>query len=292
MELRHLRYFLVVAEELHFGKAAERLLIAQPPLSRQIQDLEAELGVKLFSRINKRVTLTSAGEIFRQHVLRTMESVDIAIQATQQADRGEDGILRVGFLGSASFSFLPKSIRSFRKQFPRVEIALHEMRSSEQIDALVKGTLDVGIVRVSESKQTQIEFQVVLREPFVVALPTRHPLARRGKISISNLASEGFVHYPRDRGPGLFQQVNEICQQAGFKPTVVQHASNISTIVSFVAAGLGVAILPESISKMPWSGVIYRPLQGATIESVIAIAFRKDSNSVLHKHFIDCLASR
>ncbi len=159
MELRHLRYFLAVAEELHFGKAAERLLIAQPPLSRQIQDLEAELGVKLFTRIRKRIALTSAGETFRQHVMKTMESMDIAIQATQQADRGEDGVLQVGFPGSASYSFLPMSIRSFRRKYPGVEIVLHEMRSSEQIDALVKGTLDVGIVRVAESKQSGLRFR-------------------------------------------------------------------------------------------------------------------------------------
>ncbi len=131
-----------------------------------------------------------------------------------------------------------------------------------------------------------------MREPFVVALPTRHSLVRNRKTSVSELAGEGFILYPRDQRPGLFEQINEICKQAGFRPRVVQHASNISTIVSFVAAGLGIAIVPQSVSKIPWSGVVYRPLHGTSTESVIALAYRQGLMSVLQQRFIQCMANR
>jgi DNA-binding transcriptional LysR family regulator len=290
MELRHLRYFLTVAEELHFGRAAERLFICQPPLSQQIQQLERELGVRLFFRTNRRVQLTPAGTAFREHAQRILEQTSEAARAAQRADRGETGRLIVGFAGSAAYTGLPQSIQRFRRNYPDVELSLRELRTPQQVEALLGDRLDVGVVRSADLGHERLCQRVLLRESWVIALPKKHPLARRVKLPLASLANEDFVLYPQEVGPGMYNQVVSLCQRAGFTPRPAQQATQITTIISLVAAGLGVALAPASVQSMRWPGVVYRSLADAAPRIALTLAWRRDLQSPVVEAFVECIA--
>lgn len=281
MELRHLRYFLAVAEERHFGRAAARLRIAQPPLSRQIQALERELGCALFERTRRQVELTPAGEALVDHARRVFEAVDLAVHEAQRASRGESGRIVVAYPSTFAYSGLSELVRAFRLKFPQVEVVLRELSPQLQVDALRNGTIDVGFVR-APFREPGLKAELVRSEPLVAALPSGHPLATRRVIPLSALAKESFVMFPRVRGPAYFDQLMRLCHDAGFTPRIVQEAPQLD-IVSLVAAGLGVALLPSSIRKIRRAGIALRPLAGAPRTELLVAWSERNTSAVLRE---------
>jgi LysR family transcriptional regulator, benzoate and cis,cis-muconate-responsive activator of ben and cat genes len=259
IELRHLRAFVAVAEELHFGRAAERLGMAQPPVSQQIARLEAKLGTKLLTRTSRRVELTDAGRVLLVEARRILAAAREAVVATQRAGRGEAGSISVGFTTSAMLLSLPTIIRRFRGEYPGIHLDLREMSTSGQLAALRAGELDLGFVR-QPAPEERVRMEPAMSETLVVAVAGDHRLADRASIAPAELADEDFVLFPRDTAPGLYAQVLAICMEAGFVPRVVQESREIYTTVSLVEAGLGVTITPASIQRMGWGGVAFRPL--------------------------------
>ena len=278
MEFRHLRYFVAVAEELHFGRAAKRLRIAQPPLSLQIRRLEEEIGVQLFYRTKRRVLLTDAGRAFLQEARRTLAQMQRGVHVAQQTGRGEMGALSMGFINAAIYSILPEILRIFRARFPQVALALHELTTEEQVVDLLEGRVDVGFVRPPIREDT-LNSMVVLREPFVVALPETHPLAEQAEIPLKELADAAFLMATRHHGPSLYDQIIGLCQKAGFTPRVVQEADRMQTIVGLVAAEIGVALVPGSMQHLRRAGVVYRPIMQSDSTLEIAVAWRKEDPS-------------
>jgi DNA-binding transcriptional LysR family regulator len=283
VELRHLRYFGTVADELHFGRAAEQLGISQPPLSTQIRKLEEMLGVRLFDRTSRSVALTDAGGVLREALDRVFQDLEGALDATLRAAEGETGRVAVAFASSVMFRTLPAWIRAFRDRYPDIELELRELPTGLQLAALQSGELDVGFVR--EPPPTPgVAFETVMREPLVVAVSRAHPLAARSARSagdapltvaeLASLADEPFVLFPPSLAPGLHAQVMALCHEAGFEPRVVQASRELYTTVSLVEAGVGITVVPESIRKMGWSGVCYLPIEG--VRTRIDMAWRSD----------------
>ncbi len=261
MDLRHLRYFTAVADERHFGRAARRLRIAQPPLSRQIQALEAELGFSLFDRSSRQVTLTAAGEALFAQVHRVFDALDLALSDARRAAAGKTGRIVVGYPSSVAFSGLVELLRAFRARSPDVELVLRELPPQEQLEWLLDGRLDVGFIR-GPIEQPELEWRVVRRESLVVALPTNHPLAKKAILHVAQLAREPFVTFPRARGPAFFDMLMRLCHDAGFTPRIVQEAPQLD-LVSLVATGFGVSILPGSVRAARRPGVVFRAIHGA-----------------------------
>ena len=285
MELRHLRYFITVAEELHFSRAAERLQIAQPPLSQQIRSLEAELGVQLFQRTKRSVQLTDAGQVFLEEARRALTQVEQAIRAAQRASRGEIGRLGVGVNGSATHTFLPKILQVFRR-FPCVELVLHELVSHQQVQGISDRQIDVGFLWLPSVDDSALSFMSIWREPLLVALPETHPLADLPEIPLPVLSDEPFVLPPRQLGPSFYNQIITLCQQAGFSPKVGQEAVLMQTIVSLVAGGVGVALVPASLQNLQKVGVVYKLLQGQKSELEMAAVWRQDNSSQVLQEFL------
>ena len=285
IELRHLRYFLVVAEELHFSRAAERLDIAQPPLSQMIQRLEHELGVSLFHRTKRRVSLTDAGVVFLEEARRTLTQAERAIHNVRRASRGELGRLLVGFIGSATYSVLPPIVRRFREQYPDVDLHLQELSTVQQVRALRDGHLQVGFLRPFDQDPI-LKSKVVLREPLVVALPEHHRLSRQAKVSMRTLVDEPFILFPRVLAPELHDQIISLCQHARFSPRLVQEAMQLPTIVSLVAAGIGVAVIPASLQNLGRAGVNYRAIRESTPKAELVVAWRAEKPSALLQSFL------
>lgn len=281
IELRHLHYFIAVAEELHFSRAAQRLHISQPPLSQQIRGLEDELGVKLFERTKRQVQLTEAGKVFLERSYLVLAQLEQAIEVTQRIGRGEVGRLAIGFVGSATYTVLPEILSVFREQFPAVELRLHEQTTAQQIHALHHKQVDVGIVR-SAIIEPGLSIECILQESLVLALPESHPLSTQVNVSLCALASELFILFPAKMGPIFYEQIMNMCQQAGFRPKVAQEAVQMQTIIGLVAAGLGIAFVPASLQNFHRSGVIYRPLQEQTPKTGLYLAWRQhDASPVL-----------
>lgn len=275
IELRHLRYFLVLAEELHFGRAAERLGMAQPPLSQAIARLERLLGHALFRR-RPHVQLTEAGEALLLTARRALSVVEQGVDAARRAGRGETGALTVGFAASTMVTVLPEIVRTYRERFPAVDLRLREMSTTAQTTALSDGAIDLGFLREPRPDEAVVRIPVV-REPFVAVLPPRHPLAARRRLALAELAEEPFVHFPREVAPTLHDQVIALCRAAGFVPRIVQEALEWLTVVSLVDAGLGVSIVPQSFRKLRWGGVEYRTLSPRAAETTIALCHRREA---------------
>jgi DNA-binding transcriptional LysR family regulator len=284
MELRHLRYFVAVAEEKHFGRAAARLRIAQPPLSRQIQALEKELGFRLFERTRRQVELTSAGRVLLAHAAKIFDAVDVGVHEAERASRGESGRIVVAYPSTFAYSGLPELVRSFRAKFPVVEIVLRELAPQVQVEALRDGSIDVGFVRAPFVEPGLIS-ELVRSEPLVAALPSGHPLASRKVIPLGLLAKEPFVMFPRTRGPAYFDQLIRLCNEAGFTPRIVQEAPQLD-IVSLVAAGLGVSLLPSSIRAIRRAGIVLRPIVGGPRTDLL-VAWSARSSSAVLREFLE-----
>ncbi|UCD68370.1 MAG: LysR family transcriptional regulator [Betaproteobacteria bacterium] len=274
MELRHLRYFVAVATELHFGRAAEKLHISQPPLSMQIRALEDELGVILLRRTRRHVSLTCAGRAFLQDAKQILERTDQAILTARRAGRGEIGELAVGFISVADYNLLPLVLREFRRQYPMVTLSLKESTTDAQISDLTEGRIDVGFL-LPPVTQPGIESVPILREPLIAALPEHHPLARKkGAIALGALAKAPFIITPRHMAPGLYDDIVSFCHSAGFSPQVTQEAIQMQTVVSLVSAEMGVALIPSSLKNLRRAGVVYKPLRENSPMSEIRLAWR------------------
>ena len=286
MELRQLRYFCLLAEELHFGRAAKRLALTQPPLSQAIANLERELGVKLFDRTRRRVALTHAGTAFLEEARATLARAAQAIELAQRAERGEVGRLGVGYLAATAFTLLPLVLRDFARAFPGVKLELRELTIPQQHAALLKGDIDLAILRPPVD-EAELDSEVVMSERFVAALPAAHPLCALQRVPARRLAREPFVMFPRQPGLVNHDLVMGFCLRAGFTPRVAQEANQTHTVVSLVSAGIGVALVPESTRRIGLAGVAYRPLRERTPLSRTAIAWRRGESSPALSAFLD-----
>jgi DNA-binding transcriptional LysR family regulator len=284
VELRHLRYFLAVAEERHFGRAAKRLHIAQPPLSRQIQALEAEIGFPLFDRSRRRVELTAAGTALGIHVRRVFEALERGVHDAQRAAAGQTGRIAVGYPSSVAASGLPELLGAFRMRSPGVEVVLRELPPQDQIEALKDGTIDVGFIRAPLDDDDELASKRVRCEPLMIALPEGHALAKRPRLALELLAREPFICFPRHRGPAFFDLLMRLCHEAGFIPRIVQEAPQLD-IVSLVAAGFGVSILPDSVRAAGRPGVVFLPIVGAP-QTELRVAWRPQDPSPVLRDFL------
>ena len=291
MELRHLRYFVAVAEELHFGRAADLLGISQPPLSQQIQALEQELGVRLFERSNRHVALTDAGRLFLEETRQTLAQVSKSVDVVRRAEQGEIGELQIGFTASAPFvSIIPRAVFAFRQAFPAVHLDLQEMTSSQVCQALMEKKLQIGMIRPLELPG-ELDAVELLREPLVALLHAGHPLAgeQSGGLALADLADQPFVFFPRSYGTGLYAQLFSLARQAGFTPRITQEAHEALTIIGLVAAGLGVSVLPASFRRIRIDGVVFRTLTDTDATTAVWLVKRRQERSPLAQAFIDLL---
>ncbi len=286
MELRHLRYFVTLAEELHFGRAAERLHIAQPPLSQQIRQLETELGFQLFQRTKRNVQLTQAGQVFLSEVQQILNQLEQAIEVGRQTSRGFRGQLVVGFVSSAAYNILPTILRTFRTLIPNVDLELHELTTDQQLQWLQDHRIDVGFLRPPVEKESFC-WEIIFHEPLMMALPEAHPLANQTSVSLRSLKNEPFIMFPRTLAPGLHDPIISLCLQAGFSPNIAQEAIQMQTIVSLVAAEMGVAIVPESLQHLQRTGVVYKPIQQPTPKVAIAMIWQHHNTSPTVQKFIE-----
>ncbi len=284
-ELRHLRAFVAVAEELHFTRAAARLRIAQPPLSQQIRQLEEAVGALLLERTQRRVELTDAGRVFLDETRKILAAVENATAAARRAARGETGRLRIAFAATVMFHALPRIVRSFRERFPGVYLDLREMASGVQLAALRAGDLDIGFVR-EPLPDPDLEVEVVLREPLMITVEDSHRLAKRKRAAVADLKDEPFVLFPSEIAPGLYLQVMRLCADAGFSPRVVETSRELYTTVSLVAAGVGVSILPASVERLGWPNVRYLPIPARHGTTRVAAAWRRDRRGPVIEAFL------
>lgn len=284
IELRHLRYFVAVAEELRFGRAAKRLHLAQPPLSQQIRKLEEILGHTLFARTSRAVKLTSVGEVFLERARRTLRNVEDDLKEARSVGRGETGTLKVGFVGSAMLTALPAMLGRYRSQYPGVTLQLQEAYTAILFQGLIKGTLDAGITRDGGALDG-LQVETLFSETFVAVLPVKHPLAKRKTISAADLCDEPFVFYPRSAGDLAYEKPVSLCEAHGFRPQVVQEAPHWLTILRLVGAGLGVSIGPACVERMAEPDVVCRSLRDATVRSDIELAYRTEEDRDIVKAF-------
>jgi DNA-binding transcriptional LysR family regulator len=284
IELRHLRYFVAVAEELHFGRAAQRLHLAQPPLSQQIRKLEEILGYSLFTRTSRSVRLTSAGEVFLERARRTLRNVQEDLDEARSIGRGEVGFLRVGFIGSSMLTSLPAMLGQYRRQYPKVHLQLSENFTSNLIQSLTKNTIDAAFLRDGDPTDG-LYIEPLFSEPFVAVLPSNHPLAKRKAISAANLRDEPFVFFTPTAGTLAYSKTISLCEEHGFRPRVVQEAPQWLTILRLVGAGLGVSIAPACVAQIATPDIACRPLRGASVQSDIELAYRTTDDRAIVKSF-------
>jgi DNA-binding transcriptional LysR family regulator len=285
IELRHLRYFLTVAETLHFSRAARRLGMAQPPLSQQIKRLEQLLGHALFERTTRGVKLTPAGQLLARRARSTMEKVDEDLAQVRRLGRGEEGTLTVGFSGSVMFTELPAAIQSFRHRYPKVELRLRELVTSAQIAALLNGQIDLAFLRDGDPTEG-IRITTLLKEKYVAVLPEAHALARRRTLSVKALEGEPFVMFARRMGPLAYDRTIACCERGGFRPNIVQDAPQWLTLVRLVSAGLGVTLAPACVARVAVPGVVYREVNAACRTS-IDLGVKVGVESVLARNFTE-----
>jgi DNA-binding transcriptional LysR family regulator len=294
MELRHLRYFIAVAEERHVTRAAERLGMQQPPLSQQIRALERELDVQLFRRKPRGVELTDAGSALLADARAILSHVDHAFATTKRTARGEQGRIAVGFTSSAPFHpFVPRIIRRYREAFPLVALTLEEGGTTELVEQLRNERIDAAFIRTAIANREGLVVDALLQEPMVLALPQAHHLARRASASnalpLKALAGETFVIYRRHSGPGLYDSILSACNTAGFSPRVGQEAPRIVSTLNLVAAGLGISLVPESLQRMRMNGVVFRRIAGAQPKAPLYLASRRGETSSAVRRFLELL---
>ncbi|QBR04324.1 LysR substrate-binding domain-containing protein [Paraburkholderia pallida] len=278
IQARLLRQFIAVAEELHFGRAAARLHMAQPPLSQAIKHLEEIVGVSLFKRSRHYVALTPAGSVFLDEARELLLAGQRAIDAARHAEDGPSGRVTIGFVGSASFEILPRILRELRRRFPAIHIELRELASTEQIASLAAERIDVGVVRLPINNAADFALREICSERFVVALPIDHPRAKARTIRLKDLSDEPFMTFPPDRIPALHTKVMLACETAGFSPRIAMEAWQTASMVSLVAAGMGVALLPEQVRSCPHPKVVFKTIsdQSEHLELKIAAVWHPD----------------
>ncbi|NJN07577.1 MAG: LysR family transcriptional regulator [Richelia sp. RM1_1_1] len=288
MELRQLKYFVTTAQELSFRRAAECLFMEQPPLSRQIRKLENELGVELFHRSKRGVTLTEAGHAFFNEARLTLAQAERAAKTAQEALQVEK--LSIGFSICTFNRMLPDIIKAFRQQFPDVVVTLTEMSSDAQIQAILNGSINIGFIYTTVSHTNLVTF-TLLNESLVVALPSDHPLIHQQQIDLKTLANEPFVLFPEPLKPDMYAQIIQLCEQSGFQPNVVQEASPPEVLLSFVASGMGISLVARGLELRHNIGIVYRPLTVPTPIQDTSAVWRKQSNSSTLKNFLTFVKS-
>lgn len=274
IDIRQLRYFQAVAEELHFGRAAARLAIAQPALSRQVQALEQELGTPLLRRTQRRVELLPAGALLLERSRAIQQELARALADVRRTGTGELGKLSLGFIHSSTYGLLPSVIRRFRQLYPGIELELHELPITAQHAALLRGTIDLGLLRIQPAPP-ELEVVAVLPDPFVLALPAKHPLAGRTRVRLKDVAGEPFVMFSKQEAPLLHDRVQAMCEHAGFQPNVVQRATQLHTMVGLVGGGLGIAVVPASARNLHPRQVRFVQLSDKTEPVHIALGWRR-----------------
>ncbi|MFG1816333.1 LysR family transcriptional regulator [Kribbella sp. NPDC049174] len=295
MELRQLRSFVVVAEEMNVGRAATRLHLTQPSLSRQIASLERDLGVELFARVRRRFVLTAAGETFLAEAHDLLRRSDEAVRAAQRTQRGELGTLRLRFVQSATFEALPRLLRPFRQAYPEVVLDLESVTTIRQTEALRDGRIDVGLIRpttpegarTTAGRTNGLLTKVVSNDPLVAVLPARHRLVRRKRIRLEELADDPFVFYTRLSGPAVHDTIVGYCRAAGFTPRIEQQAADVQTIVSLVSAGLGVSLLIGPTPPSNPDAVVYRELSDDLPPWKLSVAWSPDNRSPVLARFLE-----
>jgi DNA-binding transcriptional LysR family regulator len=278
VELRQLRYFIAVAEELHFTRAAARLHIAQPPLSQQIQQLERELRTPLLHRTSRNVELTEAGRAFLDEARRTVAQAERAAQVARQAAMGPSAQLHLAFVDSSLHGYVPQLLRMHRRAQPNTHVTLTERSSGQQVEAIQRGEVQVGLLRPTRGGP-QVVMEEIGRERLVAAIPADHPLGRRAEVSIDDLSGLPMVFFERSVAPGLHDQLMGLFRGAGAPPLIVQEASEGHTIVGLVAAGLGVSLVPETLSAWRQRDVVYRPLADAAARVAMCVGWRRGDRS-------------
>jgi DNA-binding transcriptional LysR family regulator len=284
IELRHLRYFVAVAEELHFGRAARRLHIAQPPLSHQIRQLESMLNYPLLERTSRAVRLTAAGVVFLERAQRTLRNVAEDVDEVRRIGRGELGFLRVGFIGSGMLTRIPALLGAYRRAFPLVRLQLHEAFTATLITALQRSELDAAFLRDADPEEG-LEVRTLFVEPFVAVLPRNHPEAGASALALDLLRDDPFVLFPSVAGKRAWDKTTALCEANGFMPRVVQEAPQWLTILRLVGAGLGVTIAPACVAQIAGDGVVCLPIVGAAITSDIEFATRAGDERAIVREF-------
>lgn len=292
LPLPQLHAFLVLAEELHFGRAAARLGIAQPPLSQQIRRLEDKVGHPLFTRTPGHTTLTPAGRELLPATRRALTDLADGLAAARAAGSGRTGRLRLGFAASLALTVLPDLLRTHRDHYPDVHLDIREMTTTPQLAALHERTLDIGLLREPPQQDPELGFRTVLTEPFVAVLPTTHPLAPQRTIRTSQLADSPFILLPREAGPGLHDRITALCTTAGFTPQVTQQAVEWQTVCALVETGLGVSLAPASIRRIRLKGVAFRPVEPRTTRTTVAVAWRRNDDNPLVANLLGTITGR
>jgi DNA-binding transcriptional LysR family regulator len=288
VDLRNLRYFIAVAEEGNFTRGAERLDMQQPPLSRQISALERELDVQLFRRRPRGVELTSAGRVLLEEARTTLSQLERGLDATRRTARGEQGRLSVGIAPTAPFHpLVPQAIRAYRETYPRVSLTLWEGLSNEVVERFAKDELDVAFVRAADLHTETLQVAPLLHEPMIVALPRQHPMAKQPQdkdIPLTSLSADPFIVIGPP-GTGIHDETIAVCRNVGFSPRIGQQAPRITSTIGLVAAGLGIALVPESIRRMSMDGVVFRGLSGARPKAILGLDTRRHDTSPLVRQF-------
>jgi DNA-binding transcriptional LysR family regulator len=285
VELKHLTSFAAVADQLSFIRAANQLHISQPALTGQIQKLEEELGVQLLVRDRRTVKLTKVGKIFLVEARATLARAKQALECVQKAARGEVGRLKIGFVSSVALEIVPSIVREFRKQHPEVTLDLTNLRTVSQVKGLLEETIDIGFLRLPLS-HAQLNIKVIHREKFVVILPKGHRLAKDKRLRINQLQDESFVAYGRRWAPGFFDSIMQMCTREGFSPNIIQETGEMYTAIALVKAGVGIAILPQSVVLAQSKNIVMKLLPKSSGCSEIALATRAGENSPLVHSFV------
>ena len=275
LDLKTLNAFLVLAEELHYGCAAQRLFISQPPLTKQIQQLEARLGVMLFDRNKRSVRLTPAGNEMVQEARRLITAAERSLRAVQRAERGEIGRIRIGFVAAVLFMGIERVLQRIELDLPGVESAWEEMGSYEQIEALKQDRLDLGFGQVSQVGE--LRSHVVARVPLVAAIPETHRLAAAPTVQLASLVDDAFIAIPRQSAPSFHDLTVSVCMESGFSPRILHYAKHLVSIVSLVAMGRGVSLVPESFSRAAVPGVLFKPIEGVDARAEYSVVWNPDS---------------
>lgn len=291
MELTHLRYFVAVAEELHFGKAARRLRISQPPLSQQIKKLEDELNLKLFNRSSRVVALTEAGRLMLDEARAVLSRVDLLEERMALIGGGKGGLLSIGFNEPALNTVLPRAVDRFRRKYPKVGLQLHEMESTRQLRALRGREIHLGLMRPYGFDLSGLRSRRLYSEDYVLALPKKHRLSRKKRVALNDLAGEDIILFARRTNPVLHRTILDILRGHGLRAAIRQEAGNKGTILALAGAGLGVGIVPESSAAAAPAGVLFRPLAPGLPPVEIVAVWREDDERPALRHFLDLLDS-
>jgi DNA-binding transcriptional LysR family regulator len=292
VELRHIRYFLALVEERNFTRAAARVGIAQSPFSSQIRDLEMEVGARLFHRVPHGAELTSAGQAFLE-VVRTMPgTAEKAAHAAQRAARGESGRLKVGYTASSLFNpVFAAAVRAFRQAYPDVDLALQEANTTWLVEGLENETLDAVFLRPDSRKADTFQLRLLSEEPLLAALPASHPVASSDQVDLAELGGEPLLMFPREAGPTLFDSAIGAFRAAGVEPQLGQSAPQITSLLILVAAGMGVSVVPASMSQLSIPGVVFRALKGQAPTARLSLATRRGDTNVIVRNFLSCALS-